>query len=62
MKESGDTPILIDGLNLDAKEIDNWVKQVGPPTVINLKVDEKELIRRTRRKNEGDVNAEVSEE
>jgi hypothetical protein len=41
VKESGDTPILIDGLNLDAKEIDNWVKQVGPPTIINLKVEEK---------------------
>jgi hypothetical protein len=38
------------------------VKQVGPPTVINLKVEEKELIRRTRRKNEADVNAEVTEE
>ncbi len=42
---------------MDPKEIDNWVKQVGPPTVINLKVEEKELIRRTRRKNEADVNA-----
>lgn len=38
------------------------MKVVGPPTVLNLKVEEKELIRRTRRKNEADVNAEVGEE
>jgi hypothetical protein len=60
--ESGNTPILIDGLNLDTKEIENWVKIVGPPIVLNLKVEEKELIRRTRRKNEADLAAEVGEE
>ena len=54
---SEDSPILIDGLNLDWKDIDNWVAANGPPIVFNLKTDEKELIRRTRRKNEADVNA-----
>jgi hypothetical protein len=49
-------------LNVDVKEIDNWVKAVGPPTILNLKVEEKELIRRNRKKNEADVNAEVTEE
>lgn len=30
--------------------------------MLNLKVDEKELIRRTRKKNEADLAAEVTEE
>lgn len=30
--------------------------------MLNLKTEEKELIRRTRKKNEGDLAAEVSEE
>lgn len=59
---SGNNPILIDGFNIDWKDIDNWVKTNGPPVVLNLKTDEKELIRRTRRKNEADVAAEVTEE
>ncbi len=49
-------------MSLDAKDIEAWTKAVGPPTVLNLKVDEKELIRRTRKKAEGDLNAEVGEE
>lgn len=60
--ESGSSPLVIDGINLDLKEVENWVKVVGPPTVLNLKVEEKELTRRTRKKNEADVNAEVGEE
>ncbi len=62
ISSSGENPILIDGLSLDWKHIDNWVALNGPPVVFNLKTDEKELIRRTRRKNEADVNAEVTEE
>lgn len=62
IKESGNTPLLIDGLPLDWKDIDNWVKANGPPIVLNLKTEEKELIRRTRKKNEGDLAAEVTEE
>lgn len=62
VSQSGDTPILIDGLPLDWKDIDSWVQVVGPPVVLNLKAEEKELIRRTRKKNEGDLTAEVSEE
>ena len=59
---SEDTPILIDGLPLDWKDINNWVQKNGPPTILNLKCDEKELIRRARKKAEGDLNAEVGEE
>lgn len=54
---SGNTPIIIDGLPLEAKEVENWTKAVGPAIVLNLKVDERELIRRTRKKAEGDLNA-----
>lgn len=61
ISNSGENPILIDGLNLDWKDLDNWVAANGAPIVFNLKTDEKELIRRTRRKNEADVNAEVTE-
>lgn len=59
---SANTPVIIDGLPLDAKEVENWTKAVGPATVLNLKVDERELIRRTRKKAEGDLAAEVGEE
>jgi len=59
---SDNSPLVIDGINIDWKDIDNWVKSNGPPTVLNLKVDEKELIRRTRKKNEADLAAEVTEE
>lgn len=58
---SGNTPILIDGLPLDPKEVENWTKAVGPATVLNLKVEERELIRRTRKKAEADLAAEVGE-
>ena len=34
----------------------------GPPTILNLKLEEQDLITRTRKKNEGDLAAEVSEE
>ena len=48
---------MIDGINFDWKEIDNWVEANGAPTIINLKLeDEKELIKRQRKKAEGDVN------
>jgi len=36
---SGDHPILIDGINLDWKDIDKWVELNGPPVVFNLKTD-----------------------
>jgi hypothetical protein len=42
---------LIDGINVEWKDLDSWVALNGPPVVFNLKTDEKELIRRTRRKN-----------
>jgi hypothetical protein len=57
IQESGETPLCIDGINLDWKNMDEWVKAIGPPIVINLKTtDEKELIKRGRKKREEDVN------
>ena len=53
---------MIDGLALDCKDIDAWVQANGPPTILNLKLEEQDLITRTRKKNEGDLAAEVSEE
>lgn len=48
---------LFDGIPYDGNDLKNWVETVGSPNVINLAVDNLELIKRTRRKNEGDVNA-----
>lgn len=48
---SGENPILIDGINIDWKDIENWTLANGPPVILNLKTDEKELIRRARKKN-----------
>lgn len=59
---NSEVPILIDGLALDMKETENWVSKIGSPVVINLRVGENELIKRTRKKAEADVNAEVTEE
>jgi hypothetical protein len=38
-----------------------WVKEIGCPSVINLRVESNELIKRMRMKAESDINAEVSE-
>lgn len=62
VSSSGNTPLLIDGLPLDPKDIQSWTKTVGPATVLNLKVEEKELVRRTRKKAEADLTAEVGQE
>lgn len=39
IQESGATPILIDGINIEWKDIDKWVEANGPPTIINLKAE-----------------------
>jgi hypothetical protein len=37
--------------------LEEWISAIGSPNVINLKVEELELIKRTRKKNEGDLTA-----
>ena len=41
IQESGVTPLVIDGINIEWKDIDQWVEACGPPTIINLKAEEK---------------------
>ena len=36
---NAENPILIDGINIDWKDIDAWVAVNGPPVVFNLKTD-----------------------
>ena len=55
------SPLLIDGLVLDAKQAQKWVVSNGRPHIINLNISENETIKRTRKKAEGDLAAEVSE-
>jgi hypothetical protein len=45
------------------KNLESFVNELGAPSfLINLKVDKPILLRRTRTKNEADLNAEVGEE
>lgn len=62
IQECGDTPLVIDGINFEWKDIDCWVEANGPPTIINLKTDEKEMIKRYRKKTDADVNGEITED
>ena len=59
---AGPAPLLIDGLALDAKQAEKWLAANGPPHLINLTVSEEECIRRGRKKADGDVGAEITEE
>lgn len=54
--------IIIDWLPYEGKDLENFIDQVGNPLIINMKVDSRNLLKRNRKKNEADVNAEVSEE
>lgn len=56
MLESGNTYV-IDGLPFEKKDLEEWIRVVGTPNVINLTVDENETIKRTRKKNESDLTA-----
>ena len=48
---------MIDGLPYSGNDLEEWTKVVGAPTVLNLRVDENEQIKRTRKKAEGDLAA-----
>lgn len=41
IQNCGDTPLVIDGISFDWKDIEKWVEAAGPPIIINLKADEK---------------------
>ena len=49
-------------MNYNENDLKEWIKMIGPPNVVNLKVEENELIKRQRKKAESDVNAEITEE
>ena len=49
-------------MNYQGNDLKEWVNALGAPLVINLKVEADEQIKRARKKAEGDLAAEVSEE
>ena len=53
---------IFDCLTYENNDLAAWVECVGVPNVLNLEVDEKEQIMRTRKKAEGDLGAEISED
>lgn len=56
------TVYVFDGIAYEGKNLADWVACLGSPHLINLKVDADEQIKRARKKAEGDLAAEVSEE
>lgn len=52
---------VIDGLPYAGKDIENWIAAIGSPNVINLEVETPEQIKRSRKKAEADLAAEVNE-
>lgn len=42
---------ILDGFPYDNKDLALWLTEVGSPSVVNLKVEFNELVKRTRRKN-----------
>lgn len=62
LKNNSKSVCVFDSLPYNNNDLDLWIKEVGCPNVINLKVDPTDIIKRGRKKAEGDVNAEISEE
>ena len=62
IKDDCKSVYLFDGIPYEGKDLEAWIETVGAPCVINLKVEDNELIMRNRKKNEGDLKAEVTEE
>ena len=48
---------IFDCLTYENNDLAAWVECVGVPNIINIEVDEKEQIMRTRKKAEGDLGA-----
>ena len=62
MLQNSNTICVIDCLPYEKNDLAQWIEIVGEPaTVINLEVEELEQIKRTRKKAEGDLAAEVNE-
>ena len=53
---------ILEGLPYEGKELTEWIKEVGYPTAINLKIDNDNWINRYRKKNEVDLSSELTEE
>lgn len=62
VKESPSTVFIFDGINYENDDLKYWVEVLGAPHVINLRIEADEQIKRMRKKAEGDLTAEVSEE
>lgn len=54
--------ILVDCLPYEGKDLELFISEVGNPLIINIKADPKNLVKRDRKKNGADVNAEIPEE
>lgn len=62
LSQNKDSICVIDGLTYEKDDLKQWINVVGVPSVINLQVEELEQIKRTRKKAEGDLAADVNEE
>lgn len=51
---------MIDGLPYAGKDLESWISAIGAPNVINLQVETTEQIKRSRKKAEADLAAEVN--
>ena len=62
LEQNKETVCVIDGITYEKNDLTQWIEVVGVPNIINLEVEELEQIKRTRKKAEGDLAAEVNEE
>jgi hypothetical protein len=51
LTQNANDTYIIDGLPFENKDLEEWIKVIGPPSLVKLDVDIKESILRTRKKN-----------
>ena len=62
IKSNPQTTYIFDCLPYEKGDLEEWIKVVGPPHVINLKVENTEQIKRGKKKAGEDPNGEIPEE
>lgn len=62
VKSNPELVYVFDGVSYEGENLQEWVKVMGSPNVVNLKVEPEHQIKRARKKAEGDMAAEMTEE
>ena len=57
VKNNTNSVYVFDGVNYEGENLQEWVRVLGSPHVVNLKVESDEQIKRGRKKAEGDLAA-----